>query len=50
MVIKEVFHMVSKRDENSCNFLEGSRLGGSGAGCHHPLSLSAVSWGEGTGG
>ncbi|CAI8034365.1 AP-3 complex subunit sigma-1 [Geodia barretti] len=29
MVIKEVFHMVSKRDENSCNFLEGSsKLGG----------------------
>ena len=26
MVIKEVFHMVSKRDENSCNFLEGSRF------------------------
>ena len=25
MVIKEVFHMVSKRDDSSCNFLEGSR-------------------------
>lgn len=24
-IIKEVFHMVSKRDESSCNFLEGSR-------------------------
>ena len=25
-VIKEVFHMVSKRDDTSCNFLEGSRF------------------------
>ena len=24
-IIKEVFHMVSKRDDSSCNFLEGSR-------------------------
>ena len=28
-VVKEVFHMVSKRDDSVCNFLEGpSKLGG----------------------
>lgn len=51
MVIKEVFHMVSKRDENSCNFLEGSRLADSGVRLPQHLSIPLpANLGEVTGG